>query len=284
LGYKITQGALNGQNNVVIKQIVLGEEIEGGAKWPMKLVVGLLEDSDGVIDIDLPIEGNVTDPNFRYGKVVWQVIGNLFTKAVTSPFRLLGSLMGMHSEDDALSRISFEAGEVSVSPPMREKLDKLVTVLDKRPKLTLTVHGGWATQEDTHALQVHKLINTIIAQHPKQKFSVADAMSVENLEAMAKKQMDVSQLKALRSSLEIKYPQEGEFVQNYTSALVEKLSSLQIITPKELESLGDNRAKTVANYLFKNPVLANRVSIGAHEESIFSAKEGILTRLELTVQ
>jgi hypothetical protein len=109
-------------------------------------------------------------------------------------------------------------------------------------------------------------------------------MSVENLEAMAKKQMDVSQLKALRSSLEIKYPQEGEFVQNYTSALVEKLSSLQIITPKELESLGDNRAKTVANYLFKNPVLANRVSIGAHEESIFSAKEGILTRLELTVQ
>ncbi|MFA6144462.1 MAG: DUF748 domain-containing protein [Sulfurimonas sp.] len=284
LGYKITQGALNAQNNVVIKKIALGEEIEGGAKWPMKLVVALLEDSEGVIDIDLPIEGNVTDPNFRYGKVVWQVIGNLFTKAVTSPFRLLGSLMGMNSEDDALSKVSFEEGEVTVSPPMREKLDKLATVMAKRPKLFVTVHGGYATQEDTHALQVQKLITTIIAQHPKQKLSPADAISVENLEFMAKKQMAASQLKDLRITTEKKYPQEAEFIQNYTASLIEKLSALQIVTKEELESLGDTRAKTVADCLSKDSAVASRISIGTHEKSSFNAKEGISTRLELTVR
>ncbi|MCX6073086.1 MAG: DUF748 domain-containing protein [Campylobacterales bacterium] len=284
LGYTINQGALDAQNKVVIKQIALGEEIEGGAKWPMKLVVALLEDSDGVIDIDLPIEGNVTDPNFRYGKMVWQVVGNLFTKAVTAPFRLLGSLMGMSSEDDSLSIISFEAGEESVSPPMREKLDKLETVLGKRPKLTLTVHGGWAMQEDTHALQVHKLIAAIIAQHPKQKLSATDAMSVENLEAMAKKQMEGSQLKELRDGMKAKYLQEGQFVQNYTNALVETLSPLQIVAPEELEHLGHNRAKTIADYLSKNPLLASRISIGTDEKSSFEVKEGIPTRLELTVR
>lgn len=283
LGYKIKQGVLDAQNNVVIKRIELGEEIEGGAKWPMKLVVALLEDSEGVIDIDLPIEGNVTDPNFRYGKVVWQVIGNLFTKAVTSPFRLLGSLMGMSSEDQSLSKISFDAGEERISPPMREKLDKLAMVLGKRPKITLIVHGGWATQEDTHALQVEKLIVAIIAQHPNQKLSPADTISVENLEAMAKKQMEASQLKELRTGMKAKYLQEAEFVQNYTNALVEKLRPLQIVTPEELEKLADTRAKTITDYLSRNPLLASRVSIGAHEKSAFDPKEGIPTALELTV-
>ena len=95
LGYKIDNGKLNSQNQVVIKQIVLGEEKAGGSPWPMRLVVALLEDSEGVIDIDLPIEGDVNNPDFKYGKVVWQVIGNLLTKAVTSPFRLLGAMMGI---------------------------------------------------------------------------------------------------------------------------------------------------------------------------------------------
>jgi len=284
LGYKINHGALDAQNNVLIKQIVLGEEIQGGAKWPMKLVVALLENSDGVIDIDLPIEGNVTDPNFRYGKVVWQVIGNVFTKAVTSPFRLLGSLMGLNSDDDALSKVSFDAGEVTLLPPMREKLDKLATVLGKRPKLTLTVHGGYATQEDTHALQVRKLLAAIIAQHPNQKLSAADAMSVENLEAMGKKQIKPSEIKALRTSMETTYPQEAPFVQNYTNALVELLRPLQSVTSEELEQLGNNRAKTIASYLIKNPPLASRVSIGENEKSSFNTKEGVLTRLELTVR
>lgn len=284
LGYKIHHGSLDAQNNVMIKKIELGEEIEGGAKWPMKLVVALLEDSEGIIDVDLPVEGNVTDPNFRYGKVVWQVIGNLFTKAVTSPFRLLGSLMGMDSEDNALSNVSFESGEERLSPPMREKLDKLAILLAKRPKLSLTVHGGWAIQEDTHALQVQKLITTIIAQHPKQKLSAIDAMSVENLEAMAKKQMEPLQLKELRLTTEKKYPQEAEFIQNYTASLVEKLSLLQIVTQEELERLGGNRAQRVVEYLSKNPLLVSRVVLGDTEKSSFDVKEGIATRLELIVR
>jgi hypothetical protein len=135
LGYVIDHGKLVGKNQVVIKQIELGEEKAGGAKWPLRLVVALLEDSDGVIDIDLPIEGDINNPDFKYGKVVWQVIGNLLTKAITSPFRLLGSLMGLDSEDDSLSSVGFEAGEAIILPPEREKLDKLTAMLIKRPKL-----------------------------------------------------------------------------------------------------------------------------------------------------
>jgi len=284
LVYKINKGNLDAQNKVVIKNIELGEEVEGGAKWPLKLVVALLEDSDGVIDIDLPVEGNVTDPNFRYGKVIWQVIGNLLTKAVTAPFRLLGSLLGIDSEDDSLSKVSFDAGEDGILPPEREKLDKLATLLAKRPKLTLKVHGGWETTEDERALQLQKLIASIIGQNSKKRIDSTEAMSLETLEATAKKSMNSSDVKTLRAAMEEKYPQEAEFTQHYTAALIEKLIVLQVIGLSELEVLASKRANAVVDYLHKNPELVSRVSIGSNEKSSFDEKEGIASRLELSVQ
>lgn len=284
LGYKINKGALDGQNKIVIKKIELGEEKAGGSPWPLKLVVALLEDSDGVIDIDLPVEGNVNDPEFRYGKVIWQVIGNLLTKAITSPFRLLGALMGIDSGDDSLSKVSFEAGEDSILPPEREKLDKLATLLAKRPKLTLKVHGGWAAVEDEHALQVQKLIASIIGQNSKKRIDSTDALSLETLEATAKKSMNSSEIKTLRTAMEEKYPQEAEFTKHYTAALIERLTVLQVIGASELEVLASKRANAAVDYLHKNPELVSRVLIGSNEKSEFDPKEGIAVRLELSVQ
>jgi hypothetical protein len=284
LGYKINNGKLDGKNQVVIKQIELGEEKAGGSPWPMRLVVALLEDSDGVIDIDLPIQGDVNSPDFKYGKVVWQVIGNILTKAVTSPFKLLGSLMGISSGDETASSVIFEPGVYELSPPMKERLDKLETVLVKRPKLSLKVHGGWAVKEDDRALRIQKLIHAVIGADPKLKVDSTDAMSLEMLEKTAKKSMDPAEVKSIRSGLEKQYAQEAEFVRHYTSTLIERLIELQVIAPPELGSLANARANAVVEYLSKNPALAKRVSVGVSEKAVADTKETISTRLEINVQ
>lgn len=282
LGYVIDHGKLQGKNQVVIKQIQLGEEKAGGAKWPLGLVVALLEDSDGVIDIDLPIEGDINKPDFKYGKVVWQVIGNLLTKAVTSPFRLLGSLMGLDSEDDSLSSVGFEAGEATIIPPEREKLDKLTAVLIKRPKLRLSVHGGWEAELDDRALRVQKLIAAIMANNTK--VSVNEAMSIEYLEATAKKLLDKSSIKELRASMEKQYPKDSDFTQYYTAALIERLIEKQVISPLELEALAARRAQAVVTYLHQNPPMVSRVTLGASEKSKLDDKKHVASRMELSVK
>ena len=284
LGYKINNGKLDSKNQVVIKQIELGEEKAGGSPWPMRLVVALLEDTNGIIDIDLPIQGDVNSPDFKYGKIVWQVIGNLLTKAITSPFKLLGSLMGISSDDETASSITFEPGEYELSPPMKERLDKLATVLVKRPKLSLKVHGGWAVKEDDRALRVQKLISDVIGADSKIKVDSTDAMSLEMLEKTAKKSMDPVQVKTMRVDLEAKYPQEAEFVRHYTSALIERLISLQIIATPELEALATARSNAVVNYLAKNPALVSRIGVLASEKAVADSKENIPTRLEIAVQ
>lgn len=284
LGYKINNGKLDGKNQVVIKQIELGEEKAGGSPWPMRLVVALLEDSNGIIDIDLPIQGDVNSPDFKYGKVVWQVIGNLLTKAVTSPFKLLGSLMGISSEDETASSVTFEPGEYELSPPMKERLDKLATVLIKRPKLSLKVHGGWAVKEDDRALRIQKLIRTVIGADPKVKVDSTDAMSLEMLEKTAKKSMDPGEVKVLRAGLEKQYTQEAEFVRHYTSALIERLIEMQVIAPPELDSLAAARANAVIDYLGKNPLLVSRIGVAVSEKAVADNKKDVPSRLEIAVR
>lgn len=281
LGYKIDGGKLNASNQVVIKKIELGAEKEGGSPWPMRFIVALLEDSDGIINIDLPIEGDVNSPDFKYGKVVWQVIGNLFTKAVTSPFRLLGSIMGI--ESDKLSSIDFDPGSAVLLPPQIEKLDQITMMLSKRPKLALNIYGGYDEVGDIRALKGRKLVQEALKRNKKLKIDSPQAMSVELLEDIAEDSLDKKELKALKASLEEKYPEEAAFVRYYSAALIDKLIPLQPLTPQELQALAQQRSEAIQKYLMKTPGFEKRVTIGT-AESVKAADEGeIPVRLEIVI-
>lgn len=280
LGYKIDQGKLNGANRVLIKQIQVGEEKEGGSPWPLRLVVALLEDSEGIIDIDLPIEGDVNSPDFKYGKVVWQVIGNLFTKAVTSPFRLLGSMMGI--ETDTLSSIDFEPGSVSLTPPQIEKLDKVTSMLTKRPKLMLHVYGSYDDTFDLYALKERKLVQAGANRNKKFKIDSIQAMSVEVLESIAEELLDKNELKALKSQYKEKYPEEAAYVRHFSAALVEKLIPLQPVNAAELQLLGQQRGDAIRNYFIKFG-LDKRVEIKSIEMIKDAKSDAIANKLEIVV-
>ncbi|HEX5329680.1 DUF748 domain-containing protein [Sulfuricurvum sp.] len=281
LGYKINQGKLNGANRVVIKQIELGAEKAGGSPWPLRLVVALLEDSDGVIDIDLPIEGDVNSPDFKYGKVVWQVIGNLFTKAVTSPFKLLGSMMGI--ENDKLSSIDFEAGSATLSPPQVEKLDQITAMLSKRPKLALSIYGGWDEAYDTYALKSQKLVQAALKKNKNLKIDSTQAMSVELLEAMAEDSLDKKELNALKASYKEKYPEEAAYVRHYSATLIDKLVPLQPLSSAELQTLAQQRSLAIRDYVMKTSGFEKRLLIKESEGVKGEKEEVIPTRLEIMI-
>jgi hypothetical protein len=148
---------------VVIDKLVLGERVQspGARDLPLDLAIALLEDSDGRIDLGLPITGSLDDPQFSYGAIVWKVITNVLTKIVTAPFRALGALFG--GGDEKLESVAFEPGARRLTPPEREKLVKLAGALNKRPALALAVNGTW-NAADRVALQDRQLRRTLLEQ------------------------------------------------------------------------------------------------------------------------
>ena len=83
LQYKINDRVLAGDNRIVLEKFTLGERVEspGALSLPLDLAVALLTDSDGKIDIAVPVRGNVDDPKFSYGQVIWQAISATFLPA-----------------------------------------------------------------------------------------------------------------------------------------------------------------------------------------------------------
>jgi len=154
LQYKVEDSQLLGENKIIIDTLILGEKVESpdAVKLPLRLAVALLKDANGVIDIDLPVSGNLDDPEFRYGLLIWKALVNMLTKIVTSPFRLLGSLFG-GGEEEALDKVSFDPGEYYVPPPEREKLDKVLEALRQRPELTIAVTGRYNSDSDGEVIR-----------------------------------------------------------------------------------------------------------------------------------
>ncbi len=153
LEYKIKDRQLAGENKFIVNKLKLGERVDSpdAMNLPLDLAIALLEDSNGIIDLDLPVSGSLDDPQFSYGRIIWKAIVNVLTKLVTAPFRALGKLLGVSSEK--LEAIDFDPGSAALLPPEQEKLKTLAEALAKRPALTLTLEPGYDPEADRRASQ-----------------------------------------------------------------------------------------------------------------------------------
>ena len=116
LKYLISGKKLDAENKVVIDQLTLGDRVESpeATKLPVGLAITLLRDSEGKIDLDIPVTGRIDDPEFSVWRIVLQIIVNLLTKVATAPFALIGSLFGGGEE---LSYIEFDYGSDRIPEP-----------------------------------------------------------------------------------------------------------------------------------------------------------------------
>ena len=143
LQYQVNKRQLAGNNQVLIDRLTLGERVESprARDLPLDLAIAILEDSDGQIELGLPVSGSLDDPDFSYGGIVWKALLNVIGKIATAPFRALGALFG---SDDKVESLGFASGATSLAPPEREKALRLAQMLKKRPALALKLRGTWA--------------------------------------------------------------------------------------------------------------------------------------------
>ncbi|MDO8860686.1 DUF748 domain-containing protein [Haliea sp. E1-2-M8] len=163
LGYGLENNRLQGDNRIVIEQLKLGEQVasDKALDLPLRLGIALLTDSKGVIDLAVPVSGDVNNPKFSLGSVIAGAFVNLLTKAITSPFSLLASLVGS-SED--LQTVDFAAGGSELDSHSQTKLRDLASAMQQRPALRLVISGRIDPETDRARLQEQLLQETLLEQ------------------------------------------------------------------------------------------------------------------------
>jgi hypothetical protein len=158
MNYQVSQRHLTAKNVITVDYLTLGEKVNSpdATHLPVRLAIALLKDRNGKIELNVPVEGNLDDPQFHFGKVIMRVIGNLLTKIVTSPFAALGALFGGKGEE--VSFQDFQPGSAELQTANVEKLDALEKGLYERPGLQLEIESGFDPVADRDGLRKRKLV------------------------------------------------------------------------------------------------------------------------------
>ena len=164
LSYTIKKGIMEGANKINLDTLTLGKKVESAdaSNLPLELAIALLQDSSGQIDIDLPVSGDLNNPDFKYGALVWKAFGNLIGGVITSPFKLLGSMLGL-ANSEGLRSIDFPVGEASLVASEEEKMDQYRQILEKKAELKLLITPSFNEEADTLALKNKELLRAIEA-------------------------------------------------------------------------------------------------------------------------
>ena len=157
LHYRIEKGQLNAENKLLLEDLQLDEQVDSkdAVDLPIRLAVALLKDTQGNIDIQLPVQGDLNNPEFSVMPIVWQTLRNLVLRAAQAPFKFIAGLVG--GSDVDLSQVQFAAGSDELDGAAQKTLDTLAAALKERPVLRLEVEGMSAAASDGPLLAEQRL-------------------------------------------------------------------------------------------------------------------------------
>jgi uncharacterized protein involved in outer membrane biogenesis len=246
--YRIEGDKLQAENRLTINQLTFGEKVDSAdaPNLPVRLAVSLLKDRNGNIDLDLPIAGTISDPEFSVGGLMWRAIGNLIVKVVTSPFTLLASLGG--ASDAELSHIDFTAGNAVLDDEDRRRLDALAKGLSERPALSLEIAGYADPEADRAAMQEDRLEQTL--RRAKLAQMKREAPTAE-LPALQEVRIDDAErpvlLERVWRDAKLDLGSDGKLPP--PEKIVEQLNGMSPIATEEVKQFGQQRAQVARDYL-----------------------------------
>ena len=162
---KIKDFNLDSKNTIDIYNIDVGDKddsVDPEYTVPMKVGLYILKDKDDKIQFDVPVQGNMKDPEFSIIKIVWKTVMNLIIKVALSPLKIVGNVA---STGAGMVGIDLGKNDEVIIDPMSAtftseqytKASKMTEALTKDPKLALKFVQYYNPKKTVNEYKTHKL-------------------------------------------------------------------------------------------------------------------------------
>lgn len=120
-------------------------ELPEGAEslgMPLDFALGLLRDKNGMIELKLPITGDINSPNFSLSHIVGKVMFKVISETIVNYYLPFGLIMAATMQDTlsnfSFDPVTFSPGDVALDAAAMASLDKLSEMLNSREQLHLS--------------------------------------------------------------------------------------------------------------------------------------------------
>jgi hypothetical protein len=171
ININIDKGNLNGNADLHMRNLNVAKvdpekepEIDAQMKRSLESDLNMLRDKNDVVNLNIILQGDITNPQFNFQDAINQAIAKAMTfgtlsflKFALGPFGAamtvaeLASKQGKKGVMVQLDPVQFKAAEISLDETAKQYLEKVVVILNERPKMKLEVCGK-AVEKDRTAL------------------------------------------------------------------------------------------------------------------------------------
>ncbi|CAB3657384.1 hypothetical protein LMG24238_01483 [Paraburkholderia sediminicola] len=280
LHYKLDNDQLNANNHIFIDQLTFGDHVENdtATKLPVRLAISLLKNSRGEIDVNLPVSGSLSNPEFSIGGLIWHAVLNLLQKAVTAPFSLIANAFGGGGEE--LGYVEFEPGSAKLSDAADKKLDTIVKALADKSSIRIDLIGRVDPAVDGPGLRAQYVERQVKQQKIKDVVGNGESVDLSTV-TVDPKEYDKYLSKAYKAA-DFKKPRN--FVGLTKSLPDDEMKAAMAanapIDDASLRQLAQQRAQAVQQY-FEGKIDSSRVFIVAPKLDADGIKDkGATTRVD----
>lgn len=251
--YHVENSVLTAQNHLVLDQLELGHKVAapGASDLPVEFALSLLKNNAGVIDVNLPVEGSLNDPQFSVGGIVLKLVENLIKKTVESPFEFIA---GFFEHSETASWMAFDPGRARITQEGQTHLKSLARALNEHARLNLDIEGRADMETDQEGLKRALMERSVRNEYEREQLASGHAITqgitghVEVPTALypqlLTKVYDRSSFPKPRNLL--------GFTKSLPVAEMEKLLMANTaITPQALANLAQRRAQAVQDWLVR---------------------------------
>jgi hypothetical protein len=184
--WNVRNGEIKSSNHLVVIDPRVSKRVRNkDMKWlPMPLIMAFIRERGNVIDYEIPISGNLKNPNFHLRDVIFDVVKNIFVKPPTTPYRL--EVKDVETEIEKLQTMKWELRQYELRPHQQKFVKKIAAFLKDNPEASLNVHPMvYDLKEREYILFFETKKKYYLISHPAAttNFSEDDSLSVSAMSA-----------------------------------------------------------------------------------------------------
>lgn len=153
------------------------------ASWmPLPLIMSMVRERGNVIDYDIPISGSMKDPKFHLRDVLQDLLGNIFIKPSSTPYRM--EVKNIENEIEKMLSLNWPMRQSILRGTQEKFATKIADFLKDNPEVSISIQPvNYAEKEKEYILFYEAKKKYFFAHEnkPENTMTESDSLSIEKM-------------------------------------------------------------------------------------------------------
>jgi hypothetical protein len=180
--WKVRNGIIQSDNHLLVIDPRLTRRIRNkGSRWiPLPLIMFFVRENGNVIDYEIPITGKLKNPKFHLKDVILDILGNIFVKPPTTPYR--NEVKYIENEIEKSLTLKWEMRQCLLKSEQERFVNKMADFLINNPDASIDIYPyRYAEKEKECILFFEAKKKYLFPGKNSKTISENDSMKVEKM-------------------------------------------------------------------------------------------------------